>query len=223
MTLFSLRTRGSSGECTDKHQVDMLHVPKTCVSLNWNTFDRDICTVKVTETFQKWSERGHSESCRSPIAAEFKEYQTYFCGYVFSHMVLHAVYIWKRGYSESNDSCLFLQARDIFHSIFCSFEKRFTCTDLKININAICSFSFYKQMLPGAVARSEASSLGMQAAPSSIPTSSTFFRGDLVMKAFLRPFSLFRWFKKSSCQLLAKECALSTGKLPRRLAQEQCG
>ena len=36
-------------------------------------------------------------------------------------------------------------------------------------------------------------------------------------------FSLFRWFKKSSCQLLAKECALSTGKLPRKLAQEQCG
>ena len=34
---------------------------------------------------------------------------------------------------------------------------------------------------------------------------------------------LFRWFKKSSCQLLAKECALSTGKLPGRLAQEQCG
>ena len=75
---------------------------------------------------------------------------------------------------------------------------------------------------PGAVARSEASSLGMQAAPSLIPTSSTFFRGDLVMKTFLRPFSLFRWFKKSSCHLLAKECALSTGKLPRRLAQEQC-
>ena len=73
---------------------------------------------------------------------------------------------------------------------------------------------------PGAVARSEASSLGMQAAPSSIPT---FFHGDMVMKTFLWPFSLFRWFKKSSCQLLAKECALSTGKLPRRLAQEQCG
>ena len=71
--------------------------------------------------------------------------------------------------------------------------------------------------------RPEASSLGMQAAPSSIPTSGTFFRGDLVMKTFLRPFSLFRWFKKSICQLLAKECALSTGKLPRRLAQEQCG
>ena len=45
---------------------------------------------------------------------------------------------------------------------------------------------------PGAVAQSEASSLGMQAAPSLIPTSSTFFRGDLVMKKFLRPFSLFR-------------------------------
>ena len=36
-------------------------------------------------------------------------------------------------------------------------------------------------------------------------------------------FSLFRWFKKSCCQLLVKECALSTGELPRRLAQEQCG
>ena len=57
---------------------------------------------------------------------------------------------------------------------------------------------------------------------SSIPTYSTFFRGDLVVKNFLRPFSLFRWFKKSSCQLLAKECAVSTGELPRRLAQEQC-
>ena len=76
---------------------------------------------------------------------------------------------------------------------------------------------------PGRVAPSEASSLGMQAAPSSIPTSGTFFCGDLVMKTFLRPISLFRWFKKSSRQLLAKECAISTGKLPRRLAQEQCG
>ena len=74
-----------------------------------------------------------------------------------------------------------------------------------------------------AVAQSEVCSLGMQAAPSSIPMSGTFFRGNLVMKTFLRPFSLFHWFKKSSCQLLAKECALSTGKLPRRLAQEQCG
>ena len=70
------------------------------------------------------------------------------------------------------------------------------------------------RFLPGAVARSEASL---------ISTSGTFFRGDLVIKTFLQPFSLFRWFKKSICQLLAKECALSTGKLPRRLAQEQCG
>ena len=85
------------------------------------------------------------------------------------------------------------------------------------------SNSFKDGSWPGAVARSEASPLGMQAALSSIPTSGTFFRGDLVMKTLLRPFSLFRWFKKSSCQLLAKECALSTGKLPRRLAQEQCG
>ena len=37
---------------------------------------------------------------------------------------------------------------------------------------------------PGTVARSEVRSLGMQAAPSSIPTSGTFFCGDLVMKTF---------------------------------------
>ena len=50
----------------------------------------------------------------------------------------------------------------------------------------------YLRERPGAVARSEACSLGMQAAPSSIPTSGTFFHGDLVMKTFLWPFSLFR-------------------------------
>ena len=83
--------------------------------------------------------------------------------------------------------------------------------------------SFTEIVWPGAVARSEACPLGMQMAPSSISTSGTFFRGDLVVKKFLRPYSLFRWFKKSSCQLLATECALSTGKLPMRLAQEQCG
>ena len=35
---------------------------------------------------------------------------------------------------------------------------------------------------PGAVARSEDCPLGMQAVPSSIPASDTFFHGDLVMK-----------------------------------------
>ena len=29
----------------------------------------------------------------------------------------------------------------------------------------------------------------------------------LIMKYFLRSFSPFRWFKKGSCQFLAKECA----------------
>ena len=79
------------------------------------------------------------------------------------------------------------------------------------------------KVMPGVVARSEACPLGMHAVLSSIPTSGKFFRGDSVMKTFIGPFSLFRYFKKSSCQLLAKECALSTGKLPTRLFQEQCG
>ena len=55
----------------------------------------------------------------------------------------------------------------------------------------------------------------MQAAPSSIPASGTFFRGDLVMKTFLRPFFLFRWFKKCSSQLLTKECGVYISQLIR--------
>ena len=54
--------------------------------------------------------------------------------------------------------------------------------------------------------------LGMQVLPRSIPASGTFIPEDLVMKIFLRPF--FRLFKKSSCQLMVKECTLSTVKLP---------
>ena len=65
--------------------------------------------------------------------------------------------------------------------------------------------------------------LSMQAAPSSIPTSGIFFHGNLVMKKKTTAILPLPQFKKSSGQLLAKECALSTGKLPRRLAQEQCG
>ena len=68
---------------------------------------------------------------------------------------------------------------------------------------------------PGAIARSVAMSLRNQEAPRSILASSTSFREDLFMKLFLRPFFLFCWFKKSSCQLMAKGCALSTGYLPR--------
>ena len=57
--------------------------------------------------------------------------------------------------------------------------------------------------------------LGNQEAPRSVLVSGTSFHKDLVMKLFLRPFFLFRRFKKSSCQLMAKRCALSTGHLPR--------
>ena len=65
-----------------------------------------------------------------------------------------------------------------------------------------------------AVARMVAAPLGMQADLRSTATSTTFFCEDLVMKIFLRPFFLFCFFKKSRCLLMAKECILSTGKLP---------
>ena len=128
-------------------------------------------------------------------------------GLAFRRQVSVAFYNWQWFFSV----CVYVYVRVVYvHVVFC-------CRAIYV------LFVFLHSMPPGAVARSEASSLGMQVAPSSIPTSGTFFRGDLVMKTFLRPFSLYRWFKKSSCQVLTKECALSTGKLPRRLAQEQCG
>ena len=80
--------------------------------------------------------------------------------------------------------------------------------------------SYYlSSKLPCMVARTEACPLGMQVAPNSNPMFGTFFHRDLVMKKIVKPFCLFRRFKKSSCQLLAKECALvlvnCLGGLPR--------
>ena len=68
----------------------------------------------------------------------------------------------------------------------------------------------------GMVAWSDPYSCGMQKAACSILMLGTFFHGDLAMKKFVWPFSYFLRFKKSSCQLLVKECVLSTGK-------PQCG
>ena len=57
---------------------------------------------------------------------------------------------------------------------------------------------------PGVVARLEACPLGMQAEPSSIPISGTFFPGDLVMKIFQQPFSLFRWLSVTGKRMFTK-------------------
>ena len=61
--------------------------------------------------------------------------------------------------------------------------------------------------MPGSIARSVAMWLWDQKAQPSILASGTFFREDLIMKIFLRP------FKKSSCKLMAKEYASNTGYL----------
>ena len=52
------------------------------------------------------------------------------------------------------------------------------------------SMSFPPKVKPGTVALSVTTSLGKQEAPRSILSSGTFFREDLVMKIFLRPFFL---------------------------------
>ena len=69
----------------------------------------------------------------------------------------------------------------IFYSVY-------TSSHLFFHLHTSPQCHFYISVRPGAVARSEASSLGMQAAPNLIPTSGTFFRGDLVMKTFSTAF-----------------------------------
>ena len=64
---------------------------------------------------------------------------------------------------------------------------------------------------PGSVAQSDARSTGDQEGVSSRLRSGNILSLRLIMISFLRSFSPFRCFKKGSCQLLAKECALSTG------------
>ena len=60
--------------------------------------------------------------------------------------------------------------------------------------------------MSGAVAWLDLHLHGMQMVTGLILTSGNIFSWSSVMK-----FSPFHWFKKGSCQLLAKECALKTG------------
>ena len=77
----------------------------------------------------------------------------------------------------------------LIYSCYCLKGNLFLFTDLQ-------NFLFY---LPGRVAQSVGHLTRKSGVPGSIPGLATYFR-----------FS-FRFFKKGSCQLLAKVCARSTG------------
>ena len=65
-------------------------------------------------------------------------------------------------------------------------------------------------------------SCGLSRIPSSRPAHTLGRR--MVMKKFLRPLSSFRRFKKGQLSVTGERmCTNDTGKLPRRLAREQCG
>ena len=61
---------------------------------------------------------------------------------------------------------------------------------------------------PAGVAQLDATPTGDQEVAGSTPAEvGNILSWRLIMKYFLRSFSPFRWFKKGSCQFLAKECA----------------
>ena len=68
----------------------------------------------------------------------------------------------------------------------------------------------YIYFLPGSVVQSDACLTGDLEVANSRLWSGTILLLRLIMKSFLWSFSPFCWFKKGRCQLLAKECALST-------------
>ena len=76
-------------------------------------------------------------------------------------------------------------------------------------------------LMPGAAAWSEVCPLGMQAALSSIPMSGTFFHGDLVMKKISMAILHLLLIQEEQLSVTGERIALSTAKMPGRLAQEQ--
>ena len=66
----------------------------------------------------------------------------------------------------------------------------------------------YNLKTPASVAQLDARPTGDQEVADSIPAEvGNILSRRLIMKYFLRSFSPFRWFKKGSCQFLAKEFA----------------
>ena len=67
---------------------------------------------------------------------------------------------------------------------------------------------FLKVKQPASVVQLDARPTGVQEVAGLTPAEvGNILSWRLIMKYFLRSFSPFRWFKKGSCQFLAKECA----------------
>ena len=64
-----------------------------------------------------------------------------------------------------------------------------------------------RQILPASVARMRRPTGDQEVAGSTPAEVGNILLWRLIMKYFLRSFSPFRWFKKGSCQFLAKEYA----------------
>ena len=115
---------------------------------------------------------------------------------------------------------------DVWTSYFEIMSQYDPTFDLKINVG-LCDLYFMVQwfsLLSWRLRDHYLGSMGTSSIGSMFAWHASSPKFDPHIQHILSwPFSLFHWFKKSSFQLLTKECALSTGKLPRRLAQEQCG
>ena len=90
--------------------------------------------------------------------------------------------------------------REIFSTVILPFRwfKKGSCQFLAKQL----------ELGPASVAQLDARPTGDQEVAGLTPAEvGNILSWRLIMKYFLRSFSPFRWFKKGSCQFLAKECA----------------
>ena len=106
---------------------------------------------------------------------------------------------------------------DYYETLHCVFFMVWGCAcDLDVIVKLFFfifsmlwkSFFTLNIQTPALVAQLDARPTGDQEVAGSTPTEvGNILSWRLIMKYFLRSFSPFRWFKKGSCQFLAKECA----------------
>ena len=102
-----------------------------------------------------------------------------------------------------------LRLRHLYQVEFCSFIVRYHTAEASLYCGHISSFEIFSWNFSRPRWLSWMRCLtGDQEVAGSTPTEvGNILSWRLIMKYFLRSFSPFRWFKKGSCQFLAKECA----------------
>ena len=112
---------------------------------------------------------------------------------------------WRFWANRSNaQACLNLCWKHVWRYVSYFVTQKVIYRNQALNSNATMNY----QYVPASVAQLDARPTGDREVAGSTPAEvGNILSWRLIMKYFLRSFSPFCWFKKGSCQFLAKECA----------------